>query len=99
MQVREGDVHKTAYRTHEDHYEYMVMPFGLMNAPSTFQSLMNEIFKSMMRKTVLVFFGDILVYSRSWTAHLNHLKEVLQVLQHHQLIVNRKKRVFGQREA
>jgi len=72
------------------------MPFGLSNAPSTFQALMNEIFRLHIRKFVLVFFYDILVYSADFSTHLGHLREVLQILKHHNLVVNRKKCHFGQ---
>ncbi|GAU16969.1 hypothetical protein TSUD_37270 [Trifolium subterraneum] len=97
VRVREEDIHKTVFRTHEGHYEFMVMPFGLMNAPSTFQSLMNEVFRSLLRKTVLVFFDDILVYSKSWSEHLKHVEEVLKILKLHGLVANKKKCQFGQR--
>jgi hypothetical protein len=96
VRVKDDDVYKTAFRTHEGHYEFLVMPFGLMNAPSTFQSLMNEVFKPMLRRCVLVFFDDILVYSPDWESHLKQLKDVLQRLVDHGLVANRKKYFFAQ---
>jgi hypothetical protein len=96
IRMKEGDVEKTAFRTHYGHFEFLVMPFGLTNAPSTFQSLMNDVFRDVMRKFVLVFFDDILIYSKSWGEHMSHLSIVFDILRTNQLYVKRDKCSFGQ---
>lgn len=98
VRVHPQDIPKTAFRTHNGHYEYLVMPFGLCNAPSTFQSLMNTIFRCHLRKFVLVFFEDILVYNSSWDDHLENVRTVFQILQEQSLFVKLKKCEFGKSE-
>jgi len=96
-QVRmvEQDIHKTAFRTYCGHYEIVVMPFGLTNAPATFQSMMNTIFAPYIGKFVLVFFDDILRFSKSVEEHEKHLQLVLQLLRDNKLSTKRSKCTFG----
>jgi hypothetical protein len=96
IRMREQDIEKIAFRTHHGHLKFLVMPFGLTNAPLTFQSLMNDIFGKILCKFVLVFFDDIIIYSRSWDEHLQHLNEVLEILKVNHLHVRKDKCSFGQ---
>ncbi|AQK92773.1 OSJNBa0059D20.8-like protein [Zea mays] len=75
--------------------QFLVMPFGLSNAPATFQALMNDVLRPCLRRFVLVFFDDILIYSTSWAEHLQHVSIVLESLRAHHLHLKRSKCSFG----
>lgn len=85
LKIKEQDITKTAFRTRYGHFEFLVISFGLTNAPTAFMDLMNRVFKSFSDSFVIVFIDDILVYSRSREDHANHLRAVLQTLHQRQL--------------
>ena len=92
--MREEDIPKTAFRTMYGHYEFLLMAFGLTNAPAAFMDLMNRVFKDYLDKFVIVFIDDILVYSRSRDEHEEHLTPTLQKLKEEKLYAKLKKCEF-----
>jgi hypothetical protein len=98
IRIAEADVPKTAFRTPLGLYEWKVLPFGLTNAPATFQAVMNDVFREHLGKSVLVYLDDILVFSKTPAEHETHLRQVLALLRKHQLYAKRKKCVFNQPE-
>ena len=85
LRVRETDIPTTAFGTRYGYFEITVMPFGLMNAPTTFMDLMHRIFQPYLDQFVVVFMDDILIYSQSEWEHEYHLRIVLRLLRDHQL--------------
>ena len=83
IRMHKDDVMKTAFKAHHGHFEFLVMPFGLSNAPATFQSLVNCIFRTLLRKYVLVFFDDILISSKTISDHVQQLALVFNIMRQH----------------
>jgi hypothetical protein len=88
--MREEDISKPTFRCHYDHYEFLVMPFGLTNAPTMFQSFMNHVFNKQLRKHLLVFFDDLLIYNKTWEEHLWHVDQILSIMEEQSLYVESK---------
>lgn len=98
VRMKLEDEHKTAFKTHHGHFQFRVMPFGLTNALATFQCLMNDVLSPFLRKFVLVFLDDILIYSPSLDTHIDHIKQVLLKLREHNLFMKMSKCTFAQQQ-
>ena len=83
VKIKDEDIHRTAFRKRYRHSEFVVVPFGLRNAPATFMCLMNSVFSRYLDKFVLVFLDDILIYSKNEEEHAEHLRLTLQLLREH----------------
>ncbi|XP_060962018.1 uncharacterized protein LOC133032169 [Cannabis sativa] len=91
LRIKNEDIPKTAFRTRYGHYEFMVMSFGLTNAPAAFMDLMNRVFKEYLDQFVIVFIDDILIYSKTEEEHEEHLRLTLQRLREHPLYAKEQK--------
>ena len=91
VRIKDEDIHKTTFRTRYGHYEFVVVPFGLTNAPVRFMCLMNSVFNTYLDKFVLVFLDDILIYSKNEEENEEHLRLTLQLLREHKLYAKLRK--------
>ena len=96
IRVHPSDVHKTAFHLRYGHFEFLVLPFGLTNAPATFMHLMHSIFREYLDDFIIIFLDDILVYSKGLGDHINHVQQTLEVLRQNKLYAKVSKCAFFQ---
>ncbi len=94
VRIKEGDEWKTAFNTPIGHFEYRVLPFGLVNAPAVFQALVNDVLRDMLNIFVFVYLDDILIFSPTLQVHVQHVRRVLQRLLENRLFVKAEKCMF-----
>lgn len=87
LHIKDSDIYKTAFRTRYGYYEFLVMPFRLINTSATFMILMNNIFQKVLDKFIIIYLNNILVYSKNCTEYVKHLKFVLSTLHNNHLYI------------
>ncbi|CAI7917718.1 unnamed protein product, partial [Closterium sp. NIES-54] len=95
IKMADNSIHKTAFCTRYGSYEYLVMPFGLCNAPAMFQTEMNHILRPLLDECVVVYLDDILIYSKNMKEHVEHLRKVFEILRKNKLYVKLSKSDFA----
>ncbi|CAI7729085.1 unnamed protein product [Closterium sp. NIES-53] len=95
VRVADEDIEKTAFRTRYGHFEFLVLPFGQLNAPATFMSLMHSVFRDFLDRFVIIFIDDILIYIKSLKEHAEHLRQVFIRLREHRLFAKQSKCEFA----
>jgi len=95
MRIKPDDCEKTAFCTRYGQYQYRVVPFGLCNAPVTFQAMMHELYHEFLDKFIIIFLDDLLAYSTDWKTHVEHVRQIFQILQDNKLYLKPHKCKLG----
>ena len=94
VRIAEDDIEKIAFSTDYGHYEWVVMPYGLTNAPSTFQRMMNRILAPYLNQFVQVYLDDIIIYSKTVEEHYSYIRKILELLRRNKLIAKKRNAHF-----